>query len=114
MRTAVHAVGVDMLASPACHARKPTMLPSRTARRAPESRHVLALLLGIAIVAPLLPGLATSAGMPGWLGGAVSLAALLGALSVFRHSAALRGWFLVLFIAALALAASMGWVSGDV
>lgn len=81
--------------------------PSMTRQQSPKSGLVL-LFLGITMAAPLLLDRATFAGMPAWLGGVVSLAALLAALTVLWRSGALRGRFLVLLIAALSLAALAG------
>lgn len=77
--------------------------------RVRTSRPLLALLLGLAIASPLLLANATSLGMPPWVGGAVALAALLGALAVMWRAGELRGRFLVLFLTVVAAAGALGW-----
>ena len=80
-----------------------------TVDRVRTSRPLLALLLGLAIAGPLLVGTATSLGLPQWVGGAVALAALLGALAVMWRAGELRGRFLVLFLTVIAAAGALGW-----
>jgi hypothetical protein len=80
-----------------------------TVDRVRTSRPPLALLLGLAIAGPLLVGNATSLGLPQWVGGAVALAALLGALAVMWRAGELRGRFLVLFLTVIAAAGALGW-----
>jgi hypothetical protein len=71
---------------------------------------LLALLLGIVVLSPLHLHATSVSWMPRWSGAAVSVAALLGVLCVFWRTGALRGGLLMSFIAALALAALVGWL----
>jgi len=80
-----------------------------TAHRVQTSGQLLALLLGLAIASPLLLGNATSLGVPQWVGGAVALAALVGALAVMWRAGDLRGRFLVLLLTVIAAAGALGW-----
>jgi len=77
-----------------------------------RQRAVLIALLGIAIFAPALLADASAIGVPLWVGGAVGLAALLAALVVMWRAGALRGGFILLFVAAIAAALSIGWFMG--
>jgi hypothetical protein len=90
---------------------RPAMPSSHLAKTTPRMRGVLlAFLLGIVVLSPLLLQPTSASWIPRWSGAAVSAAALLGVLCVFRRTGALRGGLLLSFIAALALAALTGWL----
>jgi amino acid permease len=87
------------------------MPSSHLAKTTPRMRGVLlAFLLGIVVLSPLLLQPTSASWIPRWSGAAVSAAALLGVLCVFRRTDALRGGLLLSFIAALALAVLTGWL----
>ena len=68
-------------------------------------------LLGLGVFAPVLLSTATSLSwLPDWLGPAIAVAALFGALVVFWREGVLRIGFLVLFAVALVLAAVLGQI----
>jgi len=71
-------------------------------------RAALLALLGLVIFAPLLLRATSSSMLPEWLGAAIAVVALFAALLVFWRARALRLRYLLLFAAALALAAAMG------
>lgn len=66
---------------------------------------MFALLLSLTMMGATLT---SGAALPGWVGGAMALGALFGTVLVFWRSGALRARFLVLFAAALAVAALAG------
>jgi hypothetical protein len=76
----------------------------------PTRRHrtVLLALLGLVIFLPMLLRATTSSLLPEWLGAALALVALFGALLVFWRAGALRLKYVLLFAASLALAAAVG------
>lgn len=83
-----------------------------SATRIPPDNGVLFAFLAIVVVGPLLQDDRLFPGMPDWVGGTVSLVALLAALSCLWRQGALRGALLALFVAALALAALSGqWLA---
>jgi hypothetical protein len=74
-----------------------------------KHQEVLVALLGLVSSLPLfLATVPSLSWLPRWLGAAVALAALLGALAVFWHAGALRARYVVLFAVALAFAAVTG------
>jgi hypothetical protein len=83
---------------------------SNPAVATPQPGALLAFLLGIVVLSPLLWQPTSAPWFPRWSGAAVSVAALLSVLGVLWRTGALRGGLLVSFIAALALAALVGWL----
>jgi hypothetical protein len=69
---------------------------------------VLTVLVCVAGIAPAAFDGASPAWLPDWLGAAIALGALVGILLVYRRAGALRTVFLLLLLAALALAAASG------
>ncbi len=70
---------------------------------------MLAALLGVAVFAPmLLLSNYSSPWIPPWLGAAIALVGLGGALFVFWQTGALRTRFLVLFFVGVGVAAACG------
>ena len=83
------------------------------ARLAQRHQGALFALLWLGVFTPLLLGAATSPSwLPDWLGAAIALAALFGALMVFWRAGGLRIGYVVLFAVALALAAAVGRLLG--
>jgi hypothetical protein len=83
------------------------MPSSSPAKTMPRRRGVLlAFLLGIAIMSPLLLPATSVRWLPAW-----SVAALLGVLCLLWRTGELRVGLLLLFVAALMLAASTGWLT---
>ena len=77
-----------------------------------RKRHLNALLFipfAMTIAGTLLPVDIGSRYVPPWLGGVLSLVALTGALTALWRQGAMRGEFLLGFLAAVVIAASVGW-----
>jgi len=70
---------------------------------------LLIILFALAIAGTLLPSNIGSWHVPHWFGGVLSLGSLLAALTVLWRQGATKGGFLLAFLAALAIAASVGW-----
>ena len=70
---------------------------------------LLFILFALAIAGTLLPADIGSWHVPHWFGGVLSLVALLAALTILWRQGAMKGGFLPAFLAALAIAASVGW-----
>jgi hypothetical protein len=68
----------------------------------------LLALLGLGVFAPVLLAATSPPWFPDWLGAAIALAALFGALIVFWRAGGMRAGYLILFAAAVALAAALG------
>lgn len=70
---------------------------------------LLGLLLGIAILAPVLIDGSKRWPVPTWVVGLVGPVALVGALAVLWRQGAMRGRYLAVVILALPLLAALGW-----
>ena len=85
---------------------------TRPIRKAESRILLLGLLLGIAIGCPLVIGHGASSDVAEWLGAVVGFSALLGSLCVLWRQGATRGRYVILFVAAMGLAAASGWLAG--
>src|SRR5688500_15197469 len=95
---------------PMRHGRNSETSMKRTNDSPRRQQAMLFAFLAIAIFAPVLLK-SWPPGTPPWAGGAIALAALFGALLVFRRAGALRAGFVLGFAAMLCLAAVIGWLT---
>jgi hypothetical protein len=82
---------------------------TRPAKNQNQSTGVLLLLFAVVIVGTVMPNRMGSWQVPHWLGGIVSLAALLGVLAILWRQGAMKGRYLLAFVGTLAFAALVGW-----
>ena len=74
---------------------------------------LLGMLLGIAIGNSTLIGVLASWSLPNWLGAAIGVAALVGALVVLWRQEATRARYVILFVAAMAAAPLLAWLLSE-
>ncbi len=84
----------------------------RPTRIAESPNLLLGLLIAIAIGCPLVTGHEASSNVTAWLGASVGFAALVGSLCVLWRQGATRGRYVILFVAAVGVAAAVGRLVG--
>jgi hypothetical protein len=72
---------------------------------------ILGVLLGTAIVSPILVGNLASWSLPDWLGAAIAVGALIGALAVMWRQGALKVRYIFLLVVAMGAAPLLAWLS---
>ena len=72
---------------------------------------ILGVLLGIAIVSPILMGNLASWPLPDWLGAAIAVGALIGALAVMWRQGALKVRYIFFLVVAMGAAPLLAWLS---
>ena len=80
----------------------------------PHQRHfnlLLGLLLGIAVGSPILMSKPGSWPLPEWVGAAVAVGALIGALAVMWRQGAMKARYIFFLVAAMGAAPLLAWLS---
>jgi hypothetical protein len=82
---------------------------TRPAKNQNQSTGVLLLLFAVVVVGTVMPSTMGGWHVPHWLGGVVSLAAMLCVLVILWRQGAMKSRYLLAFFGTLAFAALVGW-----